>query len=165
MNRSLEKNRKSEWTTMFQKDPQIGREYMYYSLISRELFPEEQKSTSKKQEENNTDYTSIKTSPRTANWDEKNIARAQIHSKNAPDMILQSWIIYCFKMYKISDEVINFIENTMKNWRVELTAGGKSLSEVKIQRDIFRGNVISTLLFETTMMWLGYIFRKCTGGY
>ena len=27
-------------------------------------------------------------------------------------------------MYKISDEVINFIEKTMKTWSVELTAGG-----------------------------------------
>ena len=26
-------------------------------------------------------------------------------------------------MYKISDEVINFIDKTMKTWRVELTAG------------------------------------------
>ena len=36
-------------------------------------------------------------------------------------------------MYKISDEVIKFIENTMNNWRFELTGGGKSLTEVKIQ--------------------------------
>ena len=39
----------------------------------------------------------------------------------------------CFKMYEISDEVINFIEETIKNWRVELTEGGKSLAEVKTQ--------------------------------
>ena len=41
-------------------------------------------------------------------------------------MVPQSWIINCLKMYKISDEVINFKENTMKTWRVELTIGGKS---------------------------------------
>ena len=35
------------------------------------------------------------------------------------------------KMYKISDEVINFIEKNMKTWRGELTAGGKSLAENK----------------------------------
>ena len=34
--------------------------------------------------------------------------------------------------YKISDEVINFIEKAMKTWRVELTAGGRSLAEEKI---------------------------------
>ena len=28
------------------------------------------------------------------------------------------------------DEIINFIENTMENWRMELTAKGKNLPEV-----------------------------------
>ena len=40
-------------------------------------------------------------------------------------------------MYKISDEVINFIEKTMKTWKVELTAGERNLAEEKIQRGIF----------------------------
>ena len=55
--------------------------------------------------------------------------------KKAYDMVLQSWIINCHKMCKISHETINFIEKNMKDWRVELTAGGKSLAEIKIQRD------------------------------
>ena len=43
-------------------------------------------------------------------------------------MVSQSWIIHFLKMYKISDEVIKFIEKTMENWKVELTDGGKSLA-------------------------------------
>ena len=39
-------------------------------------------------------------------------------------------------MYKISDEVINFIEKTLKTWRLELTRG-KSLTEAKIKIGIF----------------------------
>ena len=39
-------------------------------------------------------------------------------------------------MYKISLEVINFIEKSMQTWRVELTAGGKNLAETKFQRGI-----------------------------
>ena len=39
-------------------------------------------------------------------------------------------------MYKISLDVINFIEKTMKTWRVELTVGGRTLPEAKIQRGI-----------------------------
>ena len=49
----------------------------------------------------------------------------------------------CRKMYKISHEIINFIVKTMKNWRVELTVGGKSLMEKKIQRGIFQGDALS----------------------
>ena len=68
-------------------------------------------------------------------------------------------------MYKISHEIINFIEKTMKNWRVDLTAGGKSLAETKIQREIFKGDALSHVLFIIAMMPLNHILRKWTAGY
>ena len=68
-------------------------------------------------------------------------------------------------MYKISDEVINFIDKTMKTWRVELTAGGRKLAEAKIQRGIFQEDALSPLLFIIAMMPLNHILRKCTAGY
>ena len=68
-------------------------------------------------------------------------------------------------MYKISHEVINFIEKTMQTWRVELAAGGRSLAETKIQRGIFQGDALSPLLFIKAMMPLNHILRKCTAGY
>ena len=40
----------------------------------------------------------------------------------------------------------------MKTWRVELTAGGKSLAERKSQRGIFQGNALSPSLFIIMMM-------------
>ena len=80
-------------------------------------------------------------------------------------MVPQSWIIHCLKMYKISHEVINFIEQTMQTWRVELTAGGRSIAETKIQRGIFQGDALSPLLFIIAMMPLNHILRKCTAGY
>ena len=95
----------------------------------------------------------------------KNLAMAWIDNKKANDMVLQSWIIKYFKMYKISDEVINFIEKTMKTWRVELTTGGRNLAETKIQRGIFQGDGLSPLLFIMAMMPLNHILRKCTAGY
>ena len=90
---------------------------------------------------------------------------AWIDYKKAYDMFPQSWIINCLKMYKISDEVINFIEKTMKTWRVELTAGGKIFAEVKIQRGIFQGDAQSPLLFIIAMMPHSHILKKCTAGY
>ena len=68
-------------------------------------------------------------------------------------------------MYKISGEVINIIDKTRKTWRVELTAGGKSLAETKIQRAFFQGDALSPSLFIITMMPLNHILRKCTVGY
>ena len=68
-------------------------------------------------------------------------------------------------MYKISYEVINFIEKTMKTWRVELTAGGKSLAETKIQRGIFQGEALSPLQLIVSMIPLSHILRKCPSVY
>ena len=68
-------------------------------------------------------------------------------------------------MYKISNEVINFIDKTMKTWRVELTAGGRKLAEAKIQSGIFQGDALSPLLFIMAMIPLNHLTRKCTAGY
>ena len=114
---------------------------------------------------------------------QKNFAMAWIDNKKAY-VIAQSWIINYLKMYQISDEVINFIEKTMKNWRGELIAGGKGLAEAKIQRGIFIGDAQSPLLFVIAMMPLNHKLRqmhsriqtqtnaqpdtdsdKCTAGY
>ena len=98
----------------------------------------------------------------------KYLAMAWIDYKKTYDMVPHSWIINSlkmYKMYKISDEVINFIDKTMKTWRVELTAGGRRLAEAKIQRGVFQGDALSPLRFIIAMMPLNHIPRKCTAGY
>ena len=90
---------------------------------------------------------------------------ALIDNKKAYDIVAKSWIINCLKVYKISDEVINCIEKTMKTWKVELIAGERNLTEAKIQRGIFLGDAISTVIFIIAMIPLNYILRKCTAGY
>ena len=90
---------------------------------------------------------------------------AWIDNKKAYDMVPHSWIINSLKMYKISHEVINFIDKTRKTWRVELTARGRSLAEAKIKRGIFQGDALSPLLFIIAMMPLNHIFRECAAEY
>ena len=85
---------------------------------------------------------------------------AWIDYKKANDTALQTWIIDCLKMYKMSDDVIKFITETMKNWKVELTTGRKTLAVVKIQSSFFQGDVLSPLSFVITPMTLNH-----TGGY
>ena len=48
-----------------------------------------------------------------------------INNKKSYNIVPQCWMIDCLKMYKIPCEIIKFIEKTMKNWRVEQTAGEK----------------------------------------
>ena len=90
---------------------------------------------------------------------------AWIDYKKAFGMALQSWRINCLKMFKISDEVMHFIAETMKTWRVKLTAVEKSLAKTKIQTGIFQGDALSPLLFIIAMMPLNHILKKCTAGY
>ena len=85
--------------------------------------------------------------------------------EKAYDIVPQSGTINCLKMYKISNEVINFIEKTVKIWKVELTAGGRRLAEAKVQRGIFQGDPLSPLLFIIVMKPLNHRLRKCTAGY
>ena len=68
-------------------------------------------------------------------------------------------------MYKIPDQVVEFIEKTMQTWRVEMTKKKKDLAEVKIQRSIFQGDALSPFLFVIAMMPFNHIRRKCTAGY
>ena len=95
----------------------------------------------------------------------KNLAIACIDNKIAYDMVLQSWIPLCVKLYKIPHQVLNFMENTMQIWWDELTPRGQSLAEVKIQRVIIQGEALSPFLFLITMMLLNYLLRKFTAKY
>ena len=61
-----------------------------------------------------------------------------INCRKAYYMVSQSWIIASLKLYKVSNEIIKFIEKTMKNWKVKLKAEYESLAELKIQRGIFQ---------------------------
>ena len=139
------------------------REEIYFSLTSRGSFPEEEKGCHKGSrgtgEQLNIDQH-ILNKRKTR---QKNLAMAWIDDKKAYDIVPKSWIINCLKMYKISDEAINFIKKTMKTWRVELTARGKSFVETKIWRGIFLGDTLSPLLFIIAMIPLNYFLRKYTG--
>ena len=96
---------------------QIRKEINYW-LISHELFLEELKGYRKETrgtgELHYIDLHILKD----IKTRRKYLALAGIDHKKAYDMVPQSWIIHCLKMYQISNEVIKFIEKTMKNCRV-----------------------------------------------
>ena len=141
------------------------REKIYYSLTSCELFPDEQKGC-RKGSRGTAEFLYIDQHIlNESKTRRKNLAVAWIDYKKAYDTLPQSWILHCLKMYKVSHEVINFIEQTMKTWRVDLTAGGRSIAETKIQRGIFQGGALSPLLFIIAMMPLNHILRKFAAGY
>ena len=54
--------------------------------------------------------------------------------KKVYDIVPQSRIFHCLKMYKIPDEVKKFIEKTIETWKVELTAGRKGLAGLRSRK-------------------------------
>ena len=94
------------------------REEIYYSLTSRGLFPDDQKWCRKGSRcIAELLYIDQHIQNESKNW-RKNLAMAWRDYKKAYDMVPQSWIINCLKIYKIFHETINFIERTMKKCRV-----------------------------------------------
>ena len=141
------------------------REEIYYSLTNHGLFPEEEE-VYRKGSRGTVELLYIDQHIlNESKTRRKKLAMACIDYKMVYDMVPQTWIIKCLKMYKISHEVINFSEKTMKTRRVELTAGGKSLTETKIQISIFQSDALSPLLFIISMMPLNPLLRKCTAGH
>ena len=128
------------------------REEIYNSLTSRGLFPDEQKRCHKGSRGTAELLYIDQHILNESKTRRKNLAMTWIDYKNAYDMIPQSCIINCPIMHKISYEVMNFIDKTMRNWRVELTARRKSLAEAKIQRRIFQGDALALYLFIIAMM-------------
>ena len=174
MNKCLKTAHVPEWmtkgkTTLIQKDPTKGtapisyrpitclpmmwkiltaqiREEIYYSLTKRGLFPDEQKGCCKGSRGTAELLYIDQHILNESKTRRKNLAMAWIDYKKAYDMVPHCWIINSFKMYKISNEIINFIDKTMKTWRVELTTGGRRLAEAKIQRGIFQGDALSPFI-------------------
>ena len=180
MNGYLEGAQVPDWmtigkTTLIQKDPSQGtapnnyrpitwlpimwkirtaqiREKIYYLLISRGFFPDEQKGCRKGSRGTAELLYIDQHILNESKSRRKTLAMAWVDYKKAHDMVPQSWIINCLKMYKISHEVIKFIEKTMNTWRVKQIAGGRSLAETKIQRGVFQGDTQSLILFIIAML-------------
>ena len=51
-----------------------------------------------------------------------------------------SWISECLEMFGIANNVQDFLNNSMKSWKLELNASGEILGEVDIRRGIFQGD-------------------------
>ena len=94
-----------------------------------------------------------------------NLSMAWIDYRKAFDMIPHSWLIECLKIYGAEESTINFLRNTMPNWKTELTSSGKKLAEVNIRRGIFQGDSLSPLLFVVAMIPMTRVLQKMEVGY
>ena len=62
---------------------------------------------------------------------------AWVNYKKAYDMVSHSWLLDVVEMMGVADNVRSLLEASMRNWKTELSADGKSLGVVNINRGIF----------------------------
>ena len=94
-----------------------------------------------------------------------NLAMAWIDYKKTYDMLPQSWISKCFEMFVIANNVQDFLNYSMKSWKLESNASGEKLGEVDIRRVIFQGNSLSPLSSVLCMVPLTWLLRRARAGY
>ena len=90
---------------------------------------------------------------------------AWIDYKKVYDMVSHSWISECLEMFGIANNAQDFLNNSMKSWKLELNTSGKTLGEVDIRRGICQGDSLSPLLLVLCMIPLTWLLRRANAGY
>ena len=133
---------------------------MYAFLDEHNKLPQEQKGCRKKSSGTKDQILIDKMILQDCKQKHKNLAMAWVDYRKAYDLVPHSWILECLELAGISENIKNFIDNTMKKWTTELTSCGEFLGKVSINRGIFQGDSLSPLLFVVCMIPLTKILRK-----
>ena len=81
-----------------------------------------------------------------------NLGMAWIDYKKAYDMIPHLWILESLGLVQVSENIVEFIRKSMKNWNTNLTSRGEYLANVDIRRGIFQGDSLSPPIFVICMI-------------
>ena len=68
-------------------------------------------------------------------------------------------------MLGIAENLRTFLQKSMKQWRLSLTANGEDLGEVNVKRRIFQGDILLPLMFMLSMVPLSLILKKVNACY
>ena len=69
------------------------------------------------------------------------------------------------ELFGIAENVRNFLEKCMEQWKLSLRSNSEDLGEVDVKRGIFQGDTLSPLLFVLSMVPLSLILRKVNASY
>ena len=69
------------------------------------------------------------------------------------------------EMFGIAENLRTFLQKSMQQWRLSLTANGEDLGEVNVKKEIFQGDSLSPLMFVLSMVPLSLILKKVNACY
>ena len=81
------------------------------------------------------------------------------------DLVPHSWVNECMEMFGIAKNLRTFLQKSMQQWRLSLTANGEDLGEVNVKGGIFQGDSLSPLLFVLSKVLLSLILKKVNTCY
>ena len=140
-------------------------EEMYTYLERENILPEERKGCRRGSRGTKDQLLIDKTVLRDCRRRHTNLAMAWIDYKKAYDFVPHSWISECMEMFGIAENVRNFLQRSMGQWKLSLTSNGEDLGTVDVKRGIFQGDSLSPLLFVLSMIPLSLVLRKVNSCY
>ena len=86
----------------------------------------------------------------------KNLSMAWIDYKKGFDRAPHYWILKYLQMYKVHPVLITFIEESMNQWKTNMTLvhkeGVLETGPISIKRGIFQGDSLSPILFTMSLI-------------
>ena len=99
----------------------------------------------------------------------RNLSTAWIDYKKAFDSVPHTWILESLETYNISPVIVNFLKQSMKNWKTTLHLNSLNQdltsSKIDINCGIFQGDSLSPLLFCLCLIPLSMELNRANLGY
>ena len=138
---------------------------MYNYLEREKIHPEEQKGFKRESRGTKDQLLIDKTVLKDCRKRHTNLSMAWIDYRKAYDLVPHSWVNECIEMFGTPENLRKFLQKSMQQWRLSLTANGEDLEEVNVKREIFQGDNLSPLLFVLSMVSLSLILKKVNACY
>ena len=147
----------------------IFTDQVYEHVIKYDILPLEQKGVRRKARGCKDQLLLDKVIMENAKKRSRNLSMMWIDYKKAYDSVPHSWIIECLKMYKLNENIVNFIEYTMTYWKTQVSIhheGGTTTSEdIKFNTGIFQGDTLSPLIFCLALAPISHMLKRLGMGY
>ena len=151
-------------TVLCQKDPQKGNtadnyrpitclplmwklltgviaEEMYNYLEREKILPEEQKGCKRGSRGTKDQLLIDKTVLKDCKKRHTNLSMAWINYRKAYDLIPHNWVNDCMKMFRIAENLRTFLQKSMQQRSLSLTANSEDLGKVNVKGGIFQGDM------------------------
>ena len=140
-------------------------EEMYNYLEREKILSEEQKGCRRGSRGTKDQLLIDKTVLKDCRKRHTNLSMALIDYRKAYDLVPHSWVNECMEMFGLAEKLRMFLQKSMQQWRLLLTANGEDLREVNVKREIFQGDSLSPLMFVLSMVPLSLILKKVSACY